>query len=275
MRRLFVAAALTIAPVACGGSGSSAPTAPTAIAVQPTRVVSITGSLSFGEVVVGASREITMTISNGGTVPLTVTGLSVTGDLNNHVAYSWGSGQIAAGGSQTVGVRFVPNRPGVYSGTLIVSGDQTSGTNSIAISGTALPTFAGRWIGGHRIDQCGGTGGLADLLCTPGRPFSVPLGTVLSFSADISQAGASVTGTVNVGGISGPVTGIVTSFGVLVLRGTLTSPDGLIATITSWNVTLGGGQVSWSGSIGYDITGPRLTPGTAVIVASMNNVSKR
>lgn len=273
MRRLSVTTALTIALVACGGSGSS-PTAPTAVAVQPTRVVSVTGSLSFGEVVVGGSRELTMTISNGGTAALTVTGLSVTGDLSSHVAYSWGSGQIAPGSSQTIGVRFVPNRPGVYSGTLLVSGDQTSGTNAIAISGTALPTFAGRWSGGHRIDQCGGTGGLADLLCTPGRPSAVALGTVLSFAADIAQSGTTVTGIVNVGGISGPVTGVVSSAGVLTLRGNLTATNGLSATITTWSVTLGGSQTSWSGSIGYDIR-DRTIAGVAVILASMNGVNKQ
>jgi hypothetical protein len=274
MRRLIVAWLLTVCVSACGGSGSSAPMAPTVVVVPQTRAVSLSGSLAFGELVVGSSREIPLTLSNGGNAPLSVSGLSVTGDLNSHVAYSWGSGQIAAGGSQIVGVRFVPTRPGVYSGTLIVAGDQTSGTNSIAISGTALPNFSGRWSGGHRIDQCGGIGGLADLLCTPGRPFAVSLGTILNFSSEIAQNGTNITGTVNVGGISGPVTGVVSSSGLLTLRGNLTATNGLSATITTWNVTLGGSQTSWSGSIGYDIR-DRTTAGVAVIVASMNGVNKQ
>lgn len=255
----------------CGGSQTSTPTAPT---VAPTRIISISGLLSFGDVVVGSSREATITISNGGNSALSVTGLSVTGEMNNHVSYSWASGTVSPGGSQVVAVRFVPNRPGAYNGTLIVAGDQNSGTNSIAISGNAIGNFSGIWVGGHRIDQCGGTGSISDLLCTPGRPSAVAIGTVLGFNADITQSGTTVTGTVNLGGISGPVTGVVSSGSVLNVRGNLTSSFSLSATITSWNVTLGGGQVSWSGSIGYEIR-DRNFPGVAVVTASMNNVNKR
>lgn len=261
---------LCLLAVSCGGS--SGPTSPTPIASS--RVISLSGTLVFGDVVVGSSREIALTISNGGGAPLTISGLSVTGEMGNHVAYTWASGTIAAGGSQVVGVRFAPNRSGSFAGTLIVNGDQNSGTNSIAISGTAIANFGGIWIGGQRIDRCSGTGSISDLLCTPGRPSAIALGSVLRFDAEIVQTGTTVTGIVDLGGITGPVTGVVSSSSVLTLRGDLTSEFGLRATITSWNVTLGGGQTSWSGSIGYDIRDNRF-PGVAVILASMNDVRKQ
>lgn len=270
--RLRVLALVLAASIACGGSSDS-PTAP-AVVVIPTKSISLSGALSFGEVVVGSSREINLTISNGGNTPLTVTGLSITGEMNNHVAYTWANGVIPAGGSQVVGVRFVPNFFGSYSGTLIVSGDQSSGTNSIAISGTALPSFAGRWKGGHRIDSCTGSGSIADLLCTQGRPSAFPPGSIFIFEAEISQNGTSVTGTLNIGGIIGPVAGVVTSSGVLNVRGTLTSTAGFTSTLTSFNITMGGGQTSWSGAFSQDVTFRGIL-GTAVIVGSMNNVNKQ
>jgi len=58
---------------------------------------------------------------------------------------SFSSGTIAAGGSQPVTIQFAPTAAQSYSGTLTVNGDQTSGTNTISISGTGtlagLPLF--------------------------------------------------------------------------------------------------------------------------------------
>ena len=52
---------------------------------------------------------------------------------------SW-SGSIAPGGFQDVTVKFAPTAAAAYGGTVTVSGDQTSGTNTIAVSGTGAPT---------------------------------------------------------------------------------------------------------------------------------------
>jgi hypothetical protein len=49
---------------------------------------------------------------------------------------NWTNGTIAAGGSQTVTIQFTPTVAQPYSGTVIVSGDQTNGTNTMAVSGT-------------------------------------------------------------------------------------------------------------------------------------------
>ena len=49
---------------------------------------------------------------------------------------SWESGTIAAGGSQEVVIQFAPTAAQAYSGTLTVTSDATSGTNTISVSGT-------------------------------------------------------------------------------------------------------------------------------------------
>ena len=104
---------------ACGG-GSSSPTAPSSTTTT-TKVIALAGPLAFGEVTVGTSRDLTLTISNNGNAVLTL------GDTN---------------GSTTMSVRFTPSAVGALSGTLTINADHTSGTNTIAISGTgtAAPT---------------------------------------------------------------------------------------------------------------------------------------
>ncbi len=125
---------MALLSAACGGGGSSStPTAPTPTPpAAPTRIVALSGDLAFGSVAVGQSAERTLTIRNTGNATLTVTGM--TGPSG--YSASWTSGAISAGGSQAVTIRFSPLAPQSYAGTLTVNGDQTSGTNTIAISGT-------------------------------------------------------------------------------------------------------------------------------------------
>src|SRR5262249_34506567 len=71
---------------------------------------------------------------------LTVTGMTVSTGLGGVFTTTFTSGTIAAGGSQQVTIRFTPAVAQNYVGTLNVTGDQTSGTSSIALSGSgALP----------------------------------------------------------------------------------------------------------------------------------------
>jgi hypothetical protein len=51
---------------------------------------------------------------------------------------SWQSGTIAPGASQQANQFFAPTAAQSYGGTVTVNGDQTSGTNTIAISGTGV-----------------------------------------------------------------------------------------------------------------------------------------
>ncbi len=100
------------------------------VAFQQALAMSLSGNLAFGNVTAGSSAQSTLTISNEGNSTLTVSNIRYpTGFSGN-----W-SGTIAAGGSQQVTVTFSPTVATNYSGTVIVSSDATSGTNTIPISG--------------------------------------------------------------------------------------------------------------------------------------------
>lgn len=125
--------AAVVATAAC--NKDKTPTAPT-----PTSAIGISGNLAFGNVTVGSTATAPMTISNSGTAELTITSVSYPTGFSG----SFSSGTIAAGGSQTVTVTFAPTAAQSFSGSIVVSGNQASGTNSIAVSGTgtAVATFA-------------------------------------------------------------------------------------------------------------------------------------
>jgi hypothetical protein len=126
---------MLLAAVACGG-GNSSLTNPTP--TSTTKVIGLAGNLSFGSVQVGSSGTSALTITNSGTAPLTVTGMTVTAGLGSVFTSSFTSGTIAAGASQPVTIRFTPAAGQTYAGTLNVTGDQTAGNNSIAVSGTGV-----------------------------------------------------------------------------------------------------------------------------------------
>jgi len=264
---------LTIASVACGKNSPTAPTTttpPTTTAppVQ-TRVIAVTGSLTFGQVFVGAERELTMTITNSGTATLTVRGLSVTGGLADHLFASWSSGTIAAGASQAVVVRFAPRAGGTFSGTVIVEADHTSGTNTLAISATALFNAAGTWTGSYIVDRCEGTGSVQDLLCSTQRGVFPP-GSVLPIRITLTQNGSSLSGTVSFGQVTGPVSGVISADGVLTLQGTATATV-LSATISTWSTRVSGNGMT--GNVTYNVT-MSTAPGVGVLGARLSNVTR-
>ena len=142
MIRLLFRAVL-LAALAAAACDKSNPTAPTPPAQPATRVVSLGGSLVFGAVEVGKTAESTLTIGNGGTAALSVSGITVP----DGYTVNWTNGAIAPGASQQVVVRFAPKAAQNYDGTLTVSGDHTAGANTAALSGTgtapALAALAG------------------------------------------------------------------------------------------------------------------------------------
>jgi len=145
--RFLLPVLLVLSAVACSNSNSPTPT--TTPPPTPTRVISVTGNLNFGPVTVGDSRTAAVTIANSGTAPLTITGLS--GPCGGFFTVSFSSGTIAAGGSQPITVRFAPTAAANCNGTLTVNGDQTSGTNTLAVTATAVAGFSrdltGTWRG--------------------------------------------------------------------------------------------------------------------------------
>ncbi len=127
---------LALAAAACGKESPTAPT-PSAPSATPTvtRVVSLSGSLTFGTVEIGKTSDLTLTIGNNGSATLSVTGIT----SPDGYTLNWTSGTIAPGGSQQVTVRFAPTAARSYDGTLTVNGDHTSGTNTTALSGAGTP----------------------------------------------------------------------------------------------------------------------------------------
>jgi len=110
-------------------SKKDSPTAPT----QGAGIV-LSGNMNFGNVTVGSTGTSTLTIANSGASPLTITSISYPTGFTGNFA----SGTIAAGGSQAVTVTFTPTAAQAYTGNVTVAGNQASGTNTIAISGTGL-----------------------------------------------------------------------------------------------------------------------------------------
>ena len=106
---------------------------PLSIAMSPgtIRGLMLSGNLAFGSVPLGKSRSRVLTITNTGNAPLSANSLTVPAGFTA----SFGGATVAAGGSQQVVVTFTPAKPGSYGGTLAVSGNQTTGKTTIAVSG--------------------------------------------------------------------------------------------------------------------------------------------
>ena len=100
-----------------------------------TRIIALSGNLAYGNVPVGTTAQAVLTVANAGTSDLTVTNISYPDGFSG----SWSSGAIASGESQNVIVTFAPSVATTYSGKIMVTSDATGGTNSIAVSATAVP----------------------------------------------------------------------------------------------------------------------------------------
>jgi hypothetical protein len=256
-----------------GGGSATTPTSPTV--TTPTRVIAVSGNLSFGQVTVGSSQTATMTISNSGNSVITVSSIFATSSFVPHSTVSWSSGTIAAGGSQNVTVTFRPTVAGSFSGTLTVNGDQTSGTNSIAFSASSVEAavFPGNWSGTYQVERCDGAGSMQDILCSApsgSRPGGVfPIGTQLPITLSLSQSGSSVNGTIALGEVRGTVSGTVVN-GVLTLSGTARNGT-LAAVISQWSTSVSGSSMTGTASYNITISG---APGTGVMVTRLSDVRR-
>jgi len=95
--------------------------------------------MAFGSITVGSSATATLTIANTGSGELTITSVSYPTGFSG----SFVSGTIAPNGSEVVTVTFTPTAAQSFTGNITVTGNQASGSNTIAVSGTgvALATF--------------------------------------------------------------------------------------------------------------------------------------
>ena len=107
----------------------------TQAAVPLTRLIGVTGNLSFSNVLVGSTPTRTLTITNSGNSSLTVSNISYPSGFSG----AW-SGPIAAGSAQNVIVTFAPVAVASYGGTVTVNSDATGGTSAIAAAGAGVAT---------------------------------------------------------------------------------------------------------------------------------------
>ncbi|HQL79764.1 MAG TPA: immunoglobulin domain-containing protein, partial [Verrucomicrobiota bacterium] len=102
----------------------------------PTRIISLSGDLAFGDVLVGSSSNRVLTITNAGNSALRVT--NITYSPPGVFGGDW-AGSIPAGGSTNVTVTFSPTAATSYSGTVRVNSDATGGVDTMSSSGSGVP----------------------------------------------------------------------------------------------------------------------------------------
>jgi hypothetical protein len=100
--------------------------------------IAVAAQLDFGQVLVGTSRTLAVTISNVGSATCTVTALSVTGsaEFALNAAAPVLPFAVAPGASVDVLVDYTPVSVGVDSGTLHVASDASDSPATVALSGT-------------------------------------------------------------------------------------------------------------------------------------------
>lgn len=130
--------------------------------------------------------------------------------------------------------------------------------------------YSGVWEGRYRIDRCDGTGSVQDLLCSPQRGLYPP-GTTLPIRLDLTQNGSSVTGRIELGAVTGVVTGVVRSNGLLTLSGTARGGT-TSAEITYWDTRALGNAMD--GYFTFNATYTNI-PGIAVVMTTLQSVVKR
>ncbi len=100
-----------------------------------TRILALSGSLAFGNVMTNRTSQKTLNVGNTGNRPLTVTSI----DTPAGFSASPTSFTVAAGGSQAVTVTFAPTAIADYTGIVTVNApDKTGGSDTVACSGSGV-----------------------------------------------------------------------------------------------------------------------------------------
>jgi plastocyanin len=108
--------------------------------VTPSAVIGLLGNMAFGSLPAGETATRTLVITNRGTLPLNVSGITYSPAFSG----DW-SGSIAPHNSHQVLVTFSPTDQASYGGTVVVTSDAASGLGSLQISGTAYFPITNAW----------------------------------------------------------------------------------------------------------------------------------
>lgn len=95
--------------------------------------------ITFPDQVVGGSDTQTVTLTNPGNLPLTLTGITITGSNSGDFARTNNcSSTVAAGGECTIPVTFTPGALGSLNATLLVADNGLDSPQSVSLRGAAL-----------------------------------------------------------------------------------------------------------------------------------------
>ncbi len=122
------------------------PSSPTATpTAAPTTSMSVTASLSFGNVTIGAAVTKTLTVHNTGTTTPLVISAATSSDSEYALSGTGTCGSIpvtvAPKLSCTLAVAFMPNGIGAHSATLTLRDDATGSPQSVTLSGSGVTTM--------------------------------------------------------------------------------------------------------------------------------------
>ena len=191
-----------------------------------------TNALAFGTVTAGQTEDLAVTVSNTGSAPLSVSGLSVTGAgfsiVSPAVPFN-----VAPGAAQAVTVRFAPGSGGAANGTLSIASNDAASPASVTLSGTGVAPA----ISVSPATLTFGTvilGQTQDLTVTINNTGQAPL-TVNSLTGSANFSVVSPTAPFNVGAGSFAVATVrfaPTSLGAAAGTLTITSNDSSKASVT-------------------------------------------
>jgi Abnormal spindle-like microcephaly-assoc'd, ASPM-SPD-2-Hydin/NHL repeat len=109
----------------------------TGTGTAPVAGVAPAGLTFFPQLLSTTSAAQTVVLSNSGTGPLTITSIAATGDFSQ--TNNCGS-SVAPGVSCTISVSFTPQATGTRTGTLVVTDNDSSGSQTVNLSGTGSST---------------------------------------------------------------------------------------------------------------------------------------
>jgi photosystem II stability/assembly factor-like uncharacterized protein len=129
--------------------------------------------LAVGTTSVGVVRSAALTFTNAGTAPLSITSV---GSSNARFWAGRSALVVPAGGSDTVGVYYLPTAAGYDSATLTVAGDDPGAPHAILVVGRSVPTVS--------VEG----GGPAAFALWPNRPNPFTGRTVIRYALPVSAA---------------------------------------------------------------------------------------